>query len=506
MKIARKAAVLYLVASFLIPPTISWAADSSGDKKLDDTLCCTFKDIHGIAWYGTRSQMTLDELAAYCGPILWFSPDEQLMNRQERGKGIRIPESYPFEADIDAPLLYYQVDNILVAGRGQAGAFTLDSTAKGNSIIDLQYIKGIDLKYFHYYASEAGLGEHPHDIESAEMKLAIVKNENCEDCPYAISIQKIIGKAHGLLWYDNHLEVDEYTRLPIGILVEEGKHASCPDKNLDGRYTPGYDVNQRVNDAWGVRDIISTGSLFSGGFNAWMNKTRLEQDKIYPPLPDDSPLRDQFTVNGAYAPDNAVYKIRIMPKKELAQPDERLVHLIERNSRPDWPRIRLDTDIKKLSDWIEEESFVKSLSIALRADGDLGISFIFPLFVVRNFEDPMGGGWLVNRIYLKDKDLRDFGWNIIYAPSASRWVDAYVSAGLEINYEDIPGTEGETTRETKFASEIGMKLRLNISHTPFKFMTRLTDFWGMRFGIKYYGEVTDFEKIGFLFEIGAGTW
>ncbi len=46
------------------------------------------------------------------------------------------------------------------------------------------------------------------------------------------------------------------------------------DKNGDGVFTPGYDVNVRINDAWGVRDIIRTGMLFSGGFEGWMAKVR----------------------------------------------------------------------------------------------------------------------------------------------------------------------------------------------------------------------------------------
>jgi len=41
------------------------------------------------------------------------------------------------------------------------------------------------------------------------------------------------------------------------VLVEEGKHASCTDRSADGHYTPGFDVTERVNDAWGVRDTLA---------------------------------------------------------------------------------------------------------------------------------------------------------------------------------------------------------------------------------------------------------
>jgi len=38
-------------------------------------------------------------LAAYCAPILWFSPDEPLLE-DATGKGIRVPDPFPFEASI----------------------------------------------------------------------------------------------------------------------------------------------------------------------------------------------------------------------------------------------------------------------------------------------------------------------------------------------------------------------------------------------------------------------
>ncbi len=81
--------------------------------------------------------------------------------------------------------------------------------------------------------------------------------------------------------------------------------------------------------------------------------------------------------------------------------------------------------------WFAGESFVKSLSIAARFDDEIGVSFVFPLLIVKNVNDPLAGGWLMNRIYVKDKNFRDSSWNILYSPSASRWVDWYFAAGYE---------------------------------------------------------------------------
>lgn len=83
-----------------------------------------------------------------------------------------------------------------------------------------------------------------------------------------VRLRRVKGNAHGVSWYANILNVAADTRLPMTLLVEEGKHASCPDRNADGAYTPGYDVNVHVNDAWGVRDVFGSGRLLGSGFSS----------------------------------------------------------------------------------------------------------------------------------------------------------------------------------------------------------------------------------------------
>jgi hypothetical protein len=291
-------------------------------------------------------------------------------------------------------------------------------------------------------------------------------------------------------------------------MAEEGKHANCPDKNLDGMYTPGFDVNKRVNDAWGIRDIIRGGALFTGGFQSWMNKTRRPEDRVFPPLPEDSPLRADHTENGVYAPDNAIYELRTLPLKEEAGDDHVLEHYIESKAEPGWPEEEHESDFDKVGKWFVDESFAKSLSVALRVDDAIGISFVFPFFIVKHFEDPLGGGWIVNRIYFQDKNLRDFGWGALYTTSASRWIDAYLAGGVEWDVEDITDALGQpaTRTESRFVFESGMKLRVQMKYSPFKFLTKLADFWGVRAGLIYKGNAFDFRKIGLVFEVGAGTF
>ena len=468
----------------------------------DEVPCCDDK-VQAIVWSGNDPLMTLQKLAAYCAPIMWFSPDEPLLEDSE-GKDILLPESFPFEKQTGTPVVYFRVRNILVIENSPGPAHLPDSSDKNNSVIDLRQIAGIDLDYFFYYHAEEGFGGHRHDVESAEFKIFVWSRPDCKECPYNLVVTRIVGKAHGVLWYDNTLEVDEYTGFPMHLMVEEGKHASCTDKNGDGYFTPGYDVNKRVNDAWGVRDVMRSGALFTGGFQSWMAKVRRPEHRVFPPLPVDSPLRERYTEAGVYAPNNAIYLLRPFPSAEKAEAD--LVHFITDKGDPNWPVEIPDTDLRKFQDWVGAESFVKSLSIALRADGNLGVSFVFPLFIVKNFEDPLAGGFLVNRIYLKDKKLRDFAWTFLYTTSASRWIDGYLAAGYEWDIIDLPeGSEKETMTESDIVLETGIKFRVSMSHSPLKFLTKFTDFWGLRLGVKNTG-FWDIKKMTYVVEFGAGTW
>ncbi len=471
--------------------------------ELNKLPCCDYSEVPGIIWAGNDPIMTFEELAAYCAPILWFSPDEPLL-KGASGKAIRVPEPLPIEEGTDASIVYYRVRTILGRQDATGEAYTADQYDVNKSLINMENIVGIDLDYFFYYSQEEGTHAHKHDTEAAYFKLAVWNRENCPDCRYALLVTKVIGKAHGLKWYDNTLEVDKYTKFPMTVLVEEGKHASCTDKNGDGYFTPGYDVNRRINDAWGVRDVLRTGLAYSGGYQSWMTKVRQPDDRVFPPLPEDSMLREGFLVDGVYGKDNAIYILRPFPPAAFEVPE--LEPFLRGKGDPYWPILDTFDDFKDFSRWIEADSWVKSLSIAYRYDGDSGFSFTFPLFIVKNFEDPLAGGFIVHRMYLKDDNLRDFGWMLNYSLSASRWLDGYFSAGVEWDEIDLPeGSEKPTRRETNFVLETGFKFRATVAGTPLKFLSKLTDFWGIRFGIKNVGAF-NIKNLVYVIEIGAGTW
>src|SRR5262245_13296052 len=138
--------------------------------------CGVGNGIEAIVWAGDDTRMTLARLAAYCAPVLWFSPDEPLLDREA---GISIPQAFPFEDSVPTPVVYYRVRNILERNDARGTTLTRGTGGRDSAVIDLANVAGIDLDFFFYYPSEAGLGVHRHDVESAELQLLVWRRDNC---------------------------------------------------------------------------------------------------------------------------------------------------------------------------------------------------------------------------------------------------------------------------------------------------------------------------------------
>ena len=75
--------------------------------------CCRHEDLtseYGVIWTGLDPRMTIERLAAYAAPVLWFSPDEPLLKtgpgrRTAKGKDIMLPEPFPIEEDPGQPVV-----------------------------------------------------------------------------------------------------------------------------------------------------------------------------------------------------------------------------------------------------------------------------------------------------------------------------------------------------------------------------------------------------------------
>ena len=501
--ISRFALFLYLLACLLPCSSAALASESAQADSADEDLSFI------MFWEGVDPLMKMSDLVAYCAPVFWFSPDEpELHNR--RGKDILIPAPFPFEDSPDKPVVYYQVRRMVVADDSDRQSLDIDETNIGDTVLDLDEIYGFDIDYNHYYRFESGLGGHDHDTEQVQFKIFVHSEEGAGGVTiYQLYLLQVTAKAHALMWYDNIYKLDRDNLnpelvLPFHVFVEEGKHASITDMNADGYYTPGYDVNVRRNDAWGLRDVIRTGTLFSPEFKGWMAKVRRPPHRVFPPLPPDSPHRAGFSRGGEYAPDNAIYELRPMPSPTKALPDQTLAKDMDGYYSEGWPRTKTLSGTQKFYDWWDAENFIHSVSVAYRLNVVSGIVFNFPLLVVKNVEAPVVGGWLVNRIYLQDHSLRDFGYNILYTPSASRFLDPYVSFGLEIDHYESPDAV-DLQRRTGFVYEAGIKLRGNVSYSPLRFLGVLWDLWGVRLGVKAWGFM-EIDELSYVFEFGAGVW
>lgn len=102
--------------------------------------------------------MTVDRLVRYAAPIHWFSPDEPSLDGAE-GAAIRHPEPFTFEGASDHPVVYYQLTDLFVRGADdEASAFERNDADIGASRIDLRSTVGLELSYYAYTTTEAGLG------------------------------------------------------------------------------------------------------------------------------------------------------------------------------------------------------------------------------------------------------------------------------------------------------------------------------------------------------------
>jgi hypothetical protein len=476
---------------------------------------CNLTGTPSLVWYGREHRMPVAKLAALSAPVIWFSPDEPLLERRE-GAAIRIPEAFPFEPPAaDRPVLYYQIEDVLTRGSGSTDNVVARDASHLPVSIDLSRVQAMNISFYAYFPSEEGIGAHPHDVEPAEFRVAALTRDeavehgfgqaaSCPDDMQFLVLVRATGKAHGLVFYWNVLDSDKYIRMPITLLVEEGKHALATDKNGDGVFTPGYDVNRRVNDAWGVRDIARTGTLYAGGYELWMAKTRRPEHRIFPPLPDDSPQRvemDSMMTGRQYA----TYELRMLPPLHAAK-DPAVEHLLVGKSIEGWPVVHAFGDALQLAKWVEEGAAINSLSVAAQYDGKWGVAWSFPFFVVHHLTNPMNGGYILQRMYLRGHGLDDFGWQALSTRSASRWIDSYLAAGAE----RLVTTDSLTLQATKkwdFVFEGGAKFRVNLQHAPMpvSLLSKITPFWGTRLGIRSRGGF-DVNRIRYVVEFGAGSF
>ena len=185
----------------------------------------------------------------------------------------RYPLRTPATAAAGGAVVYYQVTELTYRGDAPVGRPEQDDATFADKV------ESFILKYYFYYPEDSGVGGHTHDLETAEFEVWLEGDDSCR----RVRLASVEALAHGSRWYSNTLKIRPDTRYPMTLFVEEGKHATAPDRNADGSFMRGYDVTERVNDAWGVRDSLGHGVLLSSGYASEMTKRRTEAFRLLPP-------------------------------------------------------------------------------------------------------------------------------------------------------------------------------------------------------------------------------
>lgn len=468
------------------------------------------------------------------------------------------------------PIVYYQIEarrwNERPASQEE------DCPAAGQAELDVRRHGNLRISYFFYYSSETGVNAHWHDLERADVEVDLlhVKPDDSpspsgETCVVAVP-REYIGQAHGLAWTANRYRVSDllaanlqetaslvsryeldgddpqtaieleraegvgmpieappvvaaspFTR-PMTFLVEEGKHATCPDANGDGQYTPGADVNRFVNDAWGVRDNFGA-SRIGRTASAEMVRRRSPAQRVFPPL--------RIFSKDAVVP-APVYPWEMTDEVTSADYQKAIREEYECGSGMKWGSdtydlVRAD---RKFCSHAEDDALEDRRKTPAAWDADLADrcraqGFGTPLAAPRRppflrvgWKEALSLGVLVGdevrgAAYLGLWNLPTVdGWlglrltwppraEVFYTPSAARWLDWYV----------IPLS---TARPIAMV-EAGVKTRVAISNI-WKRAPGVLSFLGLRFGVRLDecripGCNRFFSRQpSLVFEIGGGAW
>jgi hypothetical protein len=444
-------------------------------------------DAPGIIWRGCRSDLTLPEIAAMLAPVLWFSADEPFIVQGDRA----LPHAHPCDASASGGVVYYQVPRLRLRGSERV-AWPEDA--------DPEFVRKVEaftIRYHFYYQRDFGVGQHLHDFEATDMH--VVLEQQPSGC-LQVRLTRVIGLAHGVDWYANELVVEPDTRLPITILVEEGKHASAPDRNADGQYTPGYDVNRRVYDAWGVRDVLGSGFLLSSEFRSSMFKIRRPGFRSLPP---NGGRTDPSGTHSASVPDTSeelgTYELR--PGAALgactvipAEHDALLRMMRGHRFGADFGADQYQVEF--LHELAEPLSGPRSLipDVSARWDRGIGVSFMLRGLDLRE-------AYLVPRFNWVGRNISA---EVLFTRTAAQFSSWYLSSGIVREYRPSSSEDGSSVADWKFVAEVGAKFRAQLTGRRRAFALGY-DFAGLRLGVRSSGFDT-LQPIRLIVEVGAGVW
>ncbi len=478
------------VPSIAVSAALSVAL-SAADPHFPDSCACPDpfapETPEGVIWQGLGPAPDLPALAHLLAPVLWFSSDEPLLMR--RGQAA-IPEPHPCDAPSEQPVVYYQVSDIVLRTQERV---------EGSGETDARFFEKVDhfaLVYFFYYREDFGFGRHHHDLEA--IRVLAYLDVIGDDC-FRVRVRRVEGLAHGSEWYTNILRTERDTVYPLTILVEEGKHASVPDRNADGVYTPGYDVNRRVNDAWGLRDVFGSAVLLGASYSASMSKPRAEEFRLLPP--NDAPVcGGPWRRRASAAAPLGRYELRAAAGVPLCRPrvpePGRLLGMMRDNRfGAAYPANQYESDLQReLSDPENALRWISGINARVESNR-VGVTVQGPGLDLPEF-------WLVPRAHF------DRGWAVeaLLTPSASRWIDWYAAVGYERHRARPRAAIGpdERSAERHLASELGVKFRVTVPGR-LRWVLLGYRFGGLRLGVRVNG-FSHLHSARVALEIGAGVF
>lgn len=532
------------VALLLVCPQIADAGPGT-DLGTDDAAsgcdAAIVRAVEALVWCDCQAAgLTIKTLARTLAPILWFSPNEPLAPAARDGsRAWRIPSAMPIDSEGSRPVVYYQLEAV-----HRTEPIPGESCSEPPGDADLRRLGSATITYFLYFPWDRGLNSHIHDLEKLQVEVKVRPLTTPADSCYRVSAHRAIGFGHGLNWFANRLRFPEgpenvwdYAYLhdkgfladahashdaretltvmshdmmreklfPLTFLVEEGKHGVCPDRNGDGVYTPGYDVNQFVNDAWGLRDSLGSGHLGSE-YRAEMTKVRHPGQRIFPSFDRIDPVRAD-AVRGGYRCVSRFdwlaqqeYELRpVVPGLCTPSTDDphasALTGLCQEHHFSRRPRTHL---------WpLHWDVIVEGVSLGLLYDDGASGTFSVGLWNV-----PIIDGWLVVRgVRRLQRGASPSRADLLYTPSASRVLDWYIVVA--------------STASPWIATEGGFKARVTTRNIKLLGRRlRFPAFMGVRMGLRSTpacetpdaacnaadGSALGRRNFRLVFEVGGGAW
>lgn len=129
-------------------------------------------------------------------------------------------------------------------------------------------------EYWTYYPFDTGhFVNHMHDPEHVFVEVDKLGGQ----------VIAVLAAAHAENTPNNLYLADpdaEPVTLPLFVFVEQGKHATAPDINRDGIFSPGVDVNMSFESpqVWGVRDVIGQTDSHMRSYESSMTLARDHRD------------------------------------------------------------------------------------------------------------------------------------------------------------------------------------------------------------------------------------